>query len=129
MGDGPAMVGRSPGRHFWGTESADPITVRRVWRKILVAFAIAARRWQTMSMATDSWGHPTAREVHRRLKEATEVSDESLLTILDSGEKSTYEEVLAFHTRVIKTIAEEVTVLAYMLDELTAQLANALEER
>ncbi len=82
-----------------------------------------------MMMATDSWGHPTAREVHRRLKEATEVSDESLLTILDSGEASTYQEVLAFHTRVIKTIAEEVTVLAYMLDELTAQLANALEER
>jgi hypothetical protein len=81
-----------------------------------------------MVMATDSWGHPTAREVHRRLKEATEVSDESLLTILDSSEKSTFEEVLAFHTRIIKTIAEEVTVLAYMLDELSAQLASALDE-
>ncbi len=66
--------------------------------------------------------HPIAFEVIRKLREAKDRSDLALKAIVDGGGTTTYQEVLEFQAEMTGALIEELTMVAYMLDELTSQV-------
>jgi len=78
-----------------------------------------------MTMESDDQAaHPIASEVIRKLREAKELSDLSMKSIVDGGGTATYKDVLDFHAQMTGALVEELTMVAYMLDELVSQVRS-----